>query len=694
MAKETEFEDDYIERQNYTQVAFDTLYRNKNYISINDDLYRFQETHYQLCNKQLELKKISSWCETYSYKITEKSKINNILDWSIIKLSVNPDKVNPDGINLKNGVLRVIWDKKTRAGKVKLTKHNPNVIYTYVSNINYDPTADNSDCLKLLECLDPPERKIFLRAIASSFDLPFLRKVLGRNRALMLEGKGSNGKDTLGAVVREIFGFAMTNCSLGDFVQYDNGRKFPLAKLENSLISWSSENTALGSLDSVQSLKAAITGDLLDCEQKNKDEHSFIPKCLFIFNCNEPPKIKTGLEAIKSRWAILRFTKTYKMNPNKKMGELQAEPRFKDDPSFIREKIAPAFLNLLISELEDLVINGIDYAPVQESFEQLKRESSHLFQFCDDVGIVEDPTGKIYINDLWELLRTWYIDNGVLEVETTERGKEKLIWHDQSNRYDRNCKASNQIFQRFSEIFPNVARVKETVVQEKVGQSYLTGIGQIASFDSCSDYEQNTASLLPHSNEPTHEAVSITQKGNESNEAINPKLFLQNTVKNLPHEQKFDFFKEVGLSLGIPLDQLERLNIFLTQQTVFLGVASEKKFKVGDLVSPILKGDQSWYGLSGEIIGILETGGYKVQFKFKQALLSEDSLELLTDDVLEIKDSPTVIKILREEIGMDKITMNQLIKLKFSKSCLDKLNDSEVRELIDHLKKMPKKSLK
>jgi putative DNA primase/helicase len=533
-------------KQNYTQLAFDALYLDKNYISIEEELYKFNGSFYEKCNVNFELKRIAKWAAGHSYKLTEKAKLKNILDWAIINVAVNPDKVNPKGINLKNGILTINWDKETKEGTIELIPHDPSNIYTYCSDVAYNPKANDKDCLKLLECLDPPERKIFLRAIASSFDMQYLRKNLGRMRALMLEGKGSNGKDTLGAVVSTIFGHAMVNCSFGDFAQYDQGRKFPLAKLNNALISWSSENSSLSNLDSVQSLKAAITGDSLCCEQKNKDEFQFNPKALFIFNCNEPPQIKTGLEAISSRWAILRFTKTYKMNPNKKLGELKADPRFKEDPNFIKEKIAPAFLNLLIAEIKDLASNGINYDPIKESFESLKRESSHLFQFCDDMGIVEDPDGKIYINDLWELLKNWYIDQGILEIEYSDKGKEKLTWHDQVNRYDKNVKASNQVYARFGELFPNISRIKETRELEKMGYFYLGGIAQIASVASGSLYEGNTASVTASVTDAIPDAVTLTNQQPDATDAIKPIL-----LKNLNEQQKFSLFKELINEYGI-----------------------------------------------------------------------------------------------------------------------------------------------
>ena len=53
----------------------------------------------------------------------------------------------------------------------------------------------------------------------------------------------------------------MVGATLGDFKQYDQGRKFPLSKLDGALINWPSENADSALLDRVQSAKIAITGD-------------------------------------------------------------------------------------------------------------------------------------------------------------------------------------------------------------------------------------------------------------------------------------------------------------------------------------------------------------------------------------------------------------------------------------------------
>lgn len=92
------------------------------------------------------------------------------------------------------------------------------------------------------------------------------------------------------------------------------------------------------------------------------------------------------------------------------------------------------------------------------------------------MGLEYQTGSKVYINDLWELLREWYINNGTLEIIATDKGKEKKIWHDQPRRDDRNVKAPNQVYQRFAELFPKIKKQRDTSRGDRTGKFYLSDI--------------------------------------------------------------------------------------------------------------------------------------------------------------------------------------------------------------------------
>lgn len=297
----------------YTQMCVNDLYSDKPWIATEGQLYEWNGKFYQKASNGGERKRIADWCNTtpvkvgkgWKYAYATPTHIDNIWRWLLSYFSVKTEEVNPPGINCLNGVVKLNWS----GNKVswELVPHNPRIIYTYISEVNFDPRADSSEADRMLSCLEPIQQELFLKTIACALDLKTVRKYRGREvRALLCQGHGNNGKDTLREATRMLFGYTLTNATVSDFAGYDNGRKFSLAKLEGASINWSSENSSFNNLDELQSLKVAITGEPLDIERKGVDEHEVMLNTVFLFNVNEVPNLSAAMEAIQSRWAVLR----------------------------------------------------------------------------------------------------------------------------------------------------------------------------------------------------------------------------------------------------------------------------------------------------------------------------------------------------------------------------------------------------
>ena len=472
-----------VAESNFVLKAEEALYSEGHWVSIAGQIYRFTGSYYELCPEVGEKRRIRDYLSNYSEsvrgvhrkKYANSASINQVYDWVVAGIAVDPSTINPDGLNCSNGVLRINPD-----GSHTLMPHNPKQVYTYVG-CRYDPNIVAVDCDRLLECLEPAQREIFLRTAAAALNLKLVRsKLTGRGvKGLLCYGEGSNGKDTLRAVLAVVFGRGMTGKSLSDFKSYDLGRKFTLAGVEGSICNWASENTAKVDLDNIQSLKQFITGDPIDIERKGKDSYEYKPAAIFFANCNKLPSITGGTAAIDDRYGILRFDKTYARNAIASEGQLEADPRFKDDEKFILEQVAPAMLNKLLERLPLLLSEGIDYKATKDAMQKAQEESRHLWQFAREVGLEVQAEGRVWITDLWDLLVNWYEGMGVLDKEFDGKGKDKLIWHDLPNKYDSPVKAINQVASRFSEIFPKlqVCRYLERDEMERRHQRYLLGIG-------------------------------------------------------------------------------------------------------------------------------------------------------------------------------------------------------------------------
>ncbi|TAG97464.1 MAG: helicase superfamily 3 [Oscillatoriales cyanobacterium] len=465
---------------NYVQKAESALYSDGHWVSIAGQIYRFTDGYYQLRSEPSEKRRIRDWLSTHSENVkglyrcnrANSGSVNQVYDWMVLGLAVDIEAVNPPGLNCSNGVLKINSD-----GSHTITPHDPKQVYTYIGG-KYDPDIDATDCDRLLECLEPQQREIFLRTIAAALCLPLARLKMSRVKGLLCHGDGSNGKDTLRTALVAVLGRGVTGKSLKDFQVYDSGRKFPLAGLENSLCNWSSENADAVKLDKLQSLKQFITGDELTIEHKGRGEYPYKPEAIFLANCNVLPSISSDAEAIRSRYCILSFKKTYVVGADSGKGELEADPRFKENPDFILERIAPALLNRMLERIPLLLTQGINYGSSDAALREAQEKSQHLWQFVRDSGIEVQSGGRIYVKDLWEHLQEWYQEVGILEIEGNE-DKKKLVWNDLPNRYDTPVKAVNQVYARLCEIFPKLQKQRDEgrTDSDRRGQSYLSGIG-------------------------------------------------------------------------------------------------------------------------------------------------------------------------------------------------------------------------
>lgn len=494
-------------QKTFVQEAFEELYAPTGpWITINGDLHRWNGKYYERSPEEVEIAKITRFLENYVVYVEDKKTgdeipttkyatpyyANQVLAWAKSKTSCDLRNINPaGGLNLANGYLEITWDDRTPRWELK--PHSPKRLFTFCSRAEYRPEADPTACDRMLDCLDPAAREIFLRSIAASLDLATVRRHLGRTiRALLLQGTGSNGKDTLREVTAELYGrTGMASTSFADWMQYDSGRKFPIAKLEGARISWSPENYSSTKLDQLQALKQAITGDTLSFEGKGKDEKEGVSQAIFLFNINDPPQISGALEAIKTRYSIIRFEKTFGDRAIPAMGQLKAEPRFKYDPEWVISSVLPAYLNRVLQALSSLMRDGIDFSSTERAMEETRERTEHLYAFCNDAGLVEAPGHQTYLTEVWSRLQDWYVANGTLVIETSVSGKTDRQWFDQPNPRDKNVKAPNQLPARLQQLFPRVNKGRDN------SGYYLAGLAFKDAIDSAPAPQEPAAQPVP-----------------------------------------------------------------------------------------------------------------------------------------------------------------------------------------------------
>lgn len=483
-------------KKEFNQQALEFLFGDKPWICADGKLYYWTGTYYKYSPDSEQRPRIASYCDSFpvfkekkglTYPYANPASAKQVLEWAKMRLEINSDSLNPPGLNCTNGVLQLHWEaaavRLAPTPLWELVEHNPHLYYTYEPLATYNPEASTAEVDRLMEVLSAPQQDIFLKTIAASLDLETVRKYKGRMvRALLLKGYGSNGKDTLREIVSLMYGrIGMTAATLSDFASYDEGRKFPLSRTADSRVNWASENAQTARLDKIQSLKAFITGDTLSREGKGKDEEDFTPKAIAIFNCNDTPNMQGSLEAIKSRYGVLSFDKTFKVKADPTRGEIEADPRFKYDPDFLKTEVLPAFLNKVLNALVALMSDGIDYAATEAAMATIQAENSHLFQFSQDTGLNYSPDDVLTASDIWTKLEAWYQDNGTLVYETTTNDKVKALWFDQPRRGDHNVKGANQVLARIQQLFPKATRATIYSATAKKSVPALKGIGFVAT---------------------------------------------------------------------------------------------------------------------------------------------------------------------------------------------------------------------
>ncbi|MFM6005675.1 MAG: hypothetical protein ACKPA7_18580, partial [Sphaerospermopsis kisseleviana] len=303
----------------YNQIALKALF-DDSYKCVWEKFYQWRGTYYQELENAIVLKKIRDFCNSYGitsedkdgnqqikYPFASTKWVNEVFKWAQLSFGTSPKVFdNNKGINCKNGVLSITWDGTKPIPK--LEQHDPEKHYFITEpTITYNPNADTRYCDQLLRCLDDKQLQILIRNLGASLDIPTVRKFKGRLiKILFCIGLGSNGKDSIREVVSLIYGSGnVSNFSLNDFIEYDNGNKNSLAGLSKARVNWASESGKTTRIDNSLSLKKFATGDSLTERYLFKDGVEYTPNAIALFNLNELPNLFASGQAAVDRFVPL-----------------------------------------------------------------------------------------------------------------------------------------------------------------------------------------------------------------------------------------------------------------------------------------------------------------------------------------------------------------------------------------------------
>ena len=447
---------DYKKQRTAEQVAFEDVFNfGYGYITVNDVMHVYNDGYYKALEDGAVRQLITRYFHTYETtsgknQYAKALCANEALKYVKSHTYLNANLVNPDGVNLQNGFLTI--EENDLGLLVKLNKHSPDHYCLYKSQVIYDENVDTSNVRKILDdMLRSEDQKIVLGVIASSmFGLKRIQAKHGRVvRALFLNGQGSNGKDVLKTWTSEILDNKFISAIPTD--KFKGTNRFFLAPIVGSKLNWPSENRSLY-LDNSEILKACITGDTVEIEEKGKPIYNYNPRAGFIFNSNSMPHIGGQAEAIRSRFCIIEFPFVFRDKPDlKNQYHKQADPRLKNDFDYIRTKIAPGFLKLLIESYDDVFKNGIDYSHCENRIEDIIHDSDHFYEiieYMEECDVSEGSTASDLLSGIHKIYKKLgYMKSGGFN------SSDRFI---DPGDFDKLVRSNKEVKRRIKKYFPNL----------------------------------------------------------------------------------------------------------------------------------------------------------------------------------------------------------------------------------------------
>ncbi len=247
------------------------------------------------------------------------------------RAEINMDK---SIIPLKNG----LFNLETK----EIEDFNPDYIFTYKFNVEYNPEAKCPNWIK------------FAEDVVSKEDLPLLQEIMGYciipsmpiHKMFWFYGKGRNGKGRVVITLEALLG--ASNCSQLNLSEFSEVRRFSLSQLYGKLLNTSSEPrlTKFGLETTV--LKMATGQDTISAELKGQNKRLQFKNCAkLIVLGNHFPRVEDNSLGWWDRVVVLNFPKTF-----------EGEQKITDiEKRWIPDEL-PGILNWMLEGLKRLLEKG------------------------------------------------------------------------------------------------------------------------------------------------------------------------------------------------------------------------------------------------------------------------------------------------------------------------------------------------
>lgn len=312
-----------------------------------------------------------------------------------------------NGIPVNNGVL--VFDGE----KFSITPYKPEMLFTRKLPINYNPEADTSKILQILQDWLEDEYPFLLQIPAQAL-MQSLPGYQPAKKAYILVGEANAAKSTYLDLIRDFFG--MDCCS--KLSLQNLGMRFATSELVGKFVNLGDDlpDVKVGAFNILKDLSGGRTHQV---EEKHKKQFTADITAVHVYAANKPPGLDEKIDTDNAwwdRWIFLRFQNTFPKKPN--WYKLNITPNLE------------GFFLLVLEELAKILKHEGElqhYQQIDDVMDMWKHASSPLLIFLEE----ETDRGRdshIPKDELFAALTKWVEDiPDKLEREETAKRIPKTL---------------------------------------------------------------------------------------------------------------------------------------------------------------------------------------------------------------------------------------------------------------------------
>lgn len=292
-------------------------------------------------------------------------------------------------VNFPNGTLEI-----TQAGRWRLKAHDKADFLKYELPYNYDPAA--TTCPLFTAYLNKVQPDPTAQAVLAEFVGNALAPELKLQKALVLNGPGSNGKSVFCEIITAVLGRENVSSYTMESLTKQDSRS--CAQLENKLLNYSSENSIKMN---VEAFKTLVCGEPVEVRRLYQEAYTIEGYAKLMFNCNLLPRDVEQSDGFFRRFLIVPF--------NVKIEEAERDPEL---AAKIIANELPAVFNWVLQGLRRL-LKAKDFtecASARAALETYRKESNSVLMFIEENGLLPgcgDPADRVRLGALYDAYRRY-----------------------------------------------------------------------------------------------------------------------------------------------------------------------------------------------------------------------------------------------------------------------------------------------